>query len=50
MDYEEICRKLITANNKTTHHIAEKAMLNLGEYKPSKLEKEGKYGQNTTNA
>ena len=50
MDYEEICQNLITANNKITHHIAEKAMISFGEYNPSKLEKEGKHGQNTTNA
>ena len=49
MDYEEICQNLITANNKTTHHIAMKAMVKYGEYNPNTKER-GKNGQNKPNA
>tara|TARA_R110002110_G_C12875262_1_gene662092 strand:- start:239 stop:382 length:144 start_codon:yes stop_codon:yes gene_type:complete len=47
MDYDQICRRLMTANNKTTHHIAIKAMVKYGEYNPKKR---GKNGQNKPNA
>ena len=50
MDYDRICRQLMTANKRVTHIIATNAMVKYGEFNFIIKRKEPQDGQNKPNA